>query len=45
MYFLAETYKNMGNKEKAIDLFEQCKKIVNNPDFSAEIDNYINTFK
>ena len=45
MYFLAETYKNMGNKEKAIDLFEQCKMIVNNPDFSAEIDNYINTFK
>lgn len=42
---LAETYKNMGNKEKAIELFEQCKKIVNNPDFSAEIDNYIQSFK
>ena len=45
LYFLAETYKNMGNKEKAIELFEQCKKIVNSPDFSAEIDNYISTFK
>ena len=42
---LAETYKNMGNKEKAIELFEQCKKIVNNPEFSAKIDNYIQTFK
>ncbi len=45
LYFLAETHKNMGNKEKAIELFEQCKKIVNSPDFSAEIDNYIKTFK
>ncbi len=44
LYFLAETHKNMGNKEKAIELFEQCKKIVNNPDFSAEIDNYIRSF-
>lgn len=44
LYFLAETYKNMGNKEKAIELFEQCKEIVNNPDFSAEIDNYIRSF-
>lgn len=45
LYFLAEAHKNMGNKEKAIELFEQCKKIVNSPDFSAEIDNYIKTFK
>jgi cytochrome c-type biogenesis protein CcmH/NrfG len=45
MYFLAEAYKNQGNKEKAISLFEQCKKLVNNPDFTKEIDNYINTFK
>ncbi len=44
LYFLAETHKNMGNKDKAIELFEQCKKIVNNPDFSAEIDNYIKSF-
>jgi len=44
LYFLAETHKNMGNKDKAIELFEQCKKIVNNPDFSTEIDNYIRSF-
>ncbi len=45
MYFLAEAYKGQGNKEKAILLFEQCKKLVKNPDFSKEIDNYIKTFK
>ena len=45
MYFLAEAYKGGGNKEKAIALFEQCKKVVNNPEFTKEIDNYIKTFK
>ncbi len=45
MYFLAEAYKGSGNKAKAIELFEQCKQLVNNPDFSKEIDNYIKTFK
>jgi tetratricopeptide (TPR) repeat protein len=45
MYFLAEAYKGVGNKEKAIALFEQCKKIVNNPDFTKEVDQYINSFK
>ncbi len=45
MYFLAEAYKNSGDKQKAISLFEQCKTIVNNKDFSKEIDNYINSFK
>ncbi len=45
MYFLAEAYKGSGNKEKAISLFEQCKALVNNPDFTKEIDNYIKTFK
>lgn len=45
LYFLAEAYKGMGNKEKAIELFEKCKKLVNNPQFSKDIDEYINSFK
>lgn len=45
LYFLAEVYKSKGNKEKAIELLEECKRIVNNPQFSSEIDNYIKTFK
>ncbi len=44
LYFLAEAYKGQGNKEKAITLFEKCKSIINNPEFSKEIDNYIKTF-
>ncbi len=45
LYFLAEAYKGKGDKAKAIALFEQCKKLVNKPDFTKEIDQYINTFK
>lgn len=45
LYFLAEAYKGKGDKAKAIQLFEQCKQVVNNPEFSKDIDNYINTFK
>jgi hypothetical protein len=45
LYFLAEAYKGKGNKEKAIELLEDCKKIVNKPEFSKDIDNYIQSFK
>lgn len=45
MYFLAEAYKGKGDKQKAIQLFEECKKLVNKPEFSKDIDQYINSFK
>jgi hypothetical protein len=45
MYFLAEAYKGLGDKQKAIELFEKCKTLVKNPDFTREVDNYIKTFK
>ncbi len=45
MYFLAEAYKGKGDKTKALELFEKCKTLVNNPEFSKEIDTYINSFK
>lgn len=41
---LAEVYKNKGDKEKAKELLEQSKKIMNNPDYSKDIDNYIKSF-
>jgi cytochrome c-type biogenesis protein CcmH/NrfG len=44
MYFLAESYKGQGNTAKAKELFNECKKIVNNPNFTKEIDDYIKTF-
>lgn len=45
LYFLAEAYKGKGNKQKAIELFEKCKAIVNKPEFSKDIDNYITSFR
>ncbi|HEY9177998.1 MAG TPA: tetratricopeptide repeat protein [Flavipsychrobacter sp.] len=45
LYFLAEVYKSKGNKQKAIELLEECKRIINNPTFSKEIDEYIKSFK
>ena len=45
LYFLAEVYKGKGDKKKAIELLEECKRIINNPAFSKEIDDYINSFK
>ena len=45
LYFLAEAYKGQGNKAKAIELFERCKRVVNNPDFSKDIDTYIKSFQ
>lgn len=45
LYFMAEAYRGKGDKAKAIALLEQCKKIVNDPGFSRDIDEYINSFK
>jgi tetratricopeptide (TPR) repeat protein len=44
LYFLAVAYKEKGDTKKAKELLEQCKKLVNNPEFSKEIDNYIKSF-
>jgi tetratricopeptide (TPR) repeat protein len=45
MYFLAEVYKSKGDKEKAVEWFEKCKKLVNRPEFSRDVDQYISTIK
>lgn len=45
LYFMAEAYRGKGDKQKAIALLEQCKQIVNDPAFSRDIDEYINSFK
>lgn len=41
---LADTYRGRGEKEEAVKIFEQAKKVVNNPDFSRDIDAYMKTF-
>lgn len=45
IFFMAITQQGLGNNEKAIELFEACKKLVSNPDFDAEIDGYIKDLK
>jgi cytochrome c-type biogenesis protein CcmH/NrfG len=44
MYFLAEAYKGKGEKEQAIRTFRELEGIVNNPDFTKDIEAYIKTF-
>ncbi len=45
MYFLAQAYEGKGDKQKAIELLEKCKRIVNKPEFSRDIDQHINLLK
>ena len=45
LYFLAQAYEGKGDKKKAVELLEKCKKIVNDPQFSNEIDQHINSLK
>lgn len=45
LYFLAQAYEGKGDKKKAIELLEKCKKIVNDPAFSNDIDQKINSLK
>ncbi len=41
LFFLGEAYNGLGNKAKAIENFEKCKRMVNDPEFSAQLDAYI----
>lgn len=45
LYFLAQAYEGKGNKVKAIEMLEKCKRVVNNPEFSRDIDAKISTLK
>lgn len=44
IYFLAEAYKGKGDRSKAVQYFERAKKVVNNPEFSRDVDDYLKTF-
>jgi len=41
---LADVYRGQGQKERAIETFNLAKQVVNNPEFSRDIDAYIATF-
>ena len=40
-YYMGETYLAMGNKEKAIEAFKNCKKFTKNATFVEELEKYI----
>ncbi len=44
LYFVAEAYKGKGDRTKAVEYFERAKKVVNNPEFSRDVDAYLKTF-
>lgn len=43
--FMGEAYKQKGEIEKAISIFDKAKEILKNPEFNKEMDAYIATFK
>lgn len=45
LYFLGEAQKGKGEKDKAIATFRKLEGIVNNPDFTKDIEEYISSFK
>lgn len=45
LYFLADAYKGSGRKDDAVATLRKLQKVVNNPDFTKDIDTYINSFK
>jgi tetratricopeptide (TPR) repeat protein len=44
-YLLAQAYDGKGDKKKAVEMLEKCKRLVNDPEFSKEIDQKINSLK
>ena len=45
LFLLAEAYNNQGNKQKAIELLDKCKKTVKEPAAKKEIEKYIEEIK
>ena len=43
LFLLAEAYNDQGNKQKAIDLLERCKKTVKDPATKKDIEKAIET--
>ena len=42
---MAEAYNSQGNKKKALELLERCKKSIQDPKARKEVENYIDTIK
>ncbi len=45
LFLLAQAYDSQGNKQKALDLLEKCKKTVHDPQAKKEIETFIENIK
>lgn len=45
LYSLAQAYDSKGDKKKAVELLEKCKKTMQDPEARKEIDKYIEQIK
>ncbi|MBX5438352.1 MAG: tetratricopeptide repeat protein [Thermoflavifilum sp.] len=43
LYYLAVAYRETGHRQQAIRYFQQCKALIQDPDFDREIDSLIQT--
>jgi len=44
-FYLAESYKQLGQKKEAIDAYQKCKEMMSDPAFNHKIDEYIKELK
>lgn len=44
-FYLAESYKQLGKKQEAINAYQKCKDLMGDPTMSKRIDDYINELK
>lgn len=45
LFYLAESYKQLGMKKEAIDAYQQCKNMMPDPAFGQRIDEFIKELK
>ena len=44
-FYLAESYKQLGQKQQAIDAYQKCKELMPDPTFGKRIDDFIKELK
>ncbi|GAB2701857.1 hypothetical protein GCM10027037_29130 [Mucilaginibacter koreensis] len=44
-FYLAESYKQLGQKQEAIAAYQKCKELMPDPTFGKRIDDFINELK
>jgi tetratricopeptide (TPR) repeat protein len=44
-FYLAESYKQLGQKKEAIDAYQKCKEMMPDPTFGKRIDDFIKELK